>query len=281
MRSFDGVAIAVHPYAVTGNGPDIWLSHATGFCAACWAPVVDGLSATAGRMVAWDHRGHGGSRDNGSPVSWWDIGGDVLAVLESFSRRDAPSVGVGHSMGAAALVIAEITRPGTFDAIVAVEPIIIDPPVRRTDYPLAAVVRRRRRTFPMREKAMANFARKAPFSRWHTDALYGYISDGLRDTIDGVELACHPEFEAEVYDTAGAHGAMALLGHVEATVHVVVGSESDTVDRGLADRIVAALPRATLQVVDGGGHLIPMEQPDVVVAAVETVLARTPSSRRR
>lgn len=274
MRSFDGVPIAVHPYAATGNGPDIWLSHATGFCAACWTPVVDGLSALAGRIVGWDHRGHGGSGSNGVPVSWWDMGGDVLAIVDSFPRRDAPSIGVGHSMGAATLVIAEITRPGTFDAIVAVEPILIDPPVRRTDYPLAAVVRKRRRTFPMRQNAMANFERKVPFSRWHRDALDGYISEGLRDTIDGVELACHPDFEAEVYDTAGAHGAMALLDRVEASVHVVVGSESDTVDLSLAGRIVEALPQATLEVVEGAGHLIPMEQPDAVVAAVASVFAQ-------
>jgi pimeloyl-ACP methyl ester carboxylesterase len=202
-------------------------------------------------------------------MSWWDVAGDVSEVVSSFPDRGALSIGVGHSMGGAALVMAELTRPGTFDAMVVVEPILLTGPFRRTPYPLADVVRKRRRAFPMRERARANFERKIPFARWHPAALQGYISDGLVDTPDGVELACDPAFEAEVYETAGAHGAMALLHRLDLPFHVVVGELSDTYDVDWASRIVAAVPGATLEVIAGGTHFIPFEQPEVVVAAVE------------
>ncbi|MGF1664807.1 MAG: alpha/beta fold hydrolase [Acidimicrobiia bacterium] len=272
MISFDGTAVAVHPFPAAGRGPDIWLAHATGFCAGCWAPVADGLAAVAGRIVGWDHRGHGGSGSNGFPVSWWEMAGDVIEVVSSFPPRHAPSIGVGHSMGGAATVMAALTRPRLFDAVVLVEPILLAPPYRRTPYPLAEVVRKRRRTFPMREKARANFERKIPFSRWHPDALSGYLSHGLVDTADGVELACAPEFEAEVYDTAAAHGARGLLGRLDLPVHVIVGDVSDTYDVAWAAEIVDAIPGASIQVVAGGTHFIPFERPEVVVEAVERII---------
>jgi pimeloyl-ACP methyl ester carboxylesterase len=175
-------------------------------------------------------------------------------------------------MGGAAMVMAALTRPGLFDAIVLVEPILLAAPFLRTPYPLAEVVRKRRRTFPMRERARANFERKVPFSRWHPDALSGYLAHGLVDTADGVELACAPEFEAEVYDTAGAHGAMALLGRLDLPVHVIVGDASETYDVAWARKIVDAIPGATLEVVAGGTHFIPFERPEVVVEAVERTI---------
>jgi pimeloyl-ACP methyl ester carboxylesterase len=270
--SFDGTGVAVHPFPARGRGPDIWLAHATGFCAGCWTPVAAGLAGLAGRIVGWDHRGHGGSDSNGCPVSWWDMAGDAIEVVSSFPPRQVPSIGVGHSMGGAAIVMAALTRSGLFDAIVLVEPILLAPPYRRTPYPLAEVVRKRRRSFPMREKARANFERKIPFSRWHPDALSGYLNHGLVECADGVELACAPEFEAEVYDTAGAHGAMALLGDLDLPVHVMVGDASETYDIAWARKIVDAIPGATLEVVAGGTHFIPFERPEVVVAAVERII---------
>jgi pimeloyl-ACP methyl ester carboxylesterase len=268
VKSFDGVDVDVHPFPSTGDGPDVWLSHATGFCCACWRPVAAGLASGAGRIVGWDHRGHGGSGSPSLPVSWWDIARDVVGIVSSFPDRGGLSVGVGHSMGGAVLAMAQLTRPGLFDVIVAVEPILLGPPYRRTAYPLAEVVRKRRRSFPMREKARANFERKTPFSRWHPEALDGYIDQGLTDTDDGVELSCLPEFEAEVYDTASGHGAFPLLGRLDIPFHVIVGDASDTYDVAWAEKIVEAAPNASLQVVAGGTHFIPMEQPDVVVAAV-------------
>jgi pimeloyl-ACP methyl ester carboxylesterase len=274
VRSFDGVDIAVHNFPAVGDGPDIWLSHATGFCAGCWRPVAEGLRTAAGRIVGWDHRGHGSSAGGSFPVSWWDMASDGSSVVSMFPERRAISIGVGHSMGGATLAMLELTRPGTFDAIVAVEPILLAPPSRRTAYPLADVVRRRRRSFPTREKAHANFSRKAPFSRWHPDALAGYMSDGLRDTTDGVELACLPEFEAEVYDTAGGHGVFALIGALAIPFVVIVGDSSDTYDLAWGAELCDAMPKGRLCAVPGGSHFIPMESPEIVVAEVLAVADR-------
>ena len=116
------------------DGPALAFAHAAGFCRGTWAPVIEDLHYD-GSTVAWDHRAHGGSAVPSLPIDWWDTARDTLAVLAD-SRP--PIVGVGHSLGAASLLMAEILSPGTFAAIVAIEPIVFPPPYGpNDDHPLA------------------------------------------------------------------------------------------------------------------------------------------------
>jgi pimeloyl-ACP methyl ester carboxylesterase len=191
---------------------------------------------------------------------------DVLTVV------DGSGIGVGHSMGGAALVMAEVTRPGTFSALVLAEPILLAPPVRRGSYPLAEVVRKRRRVFGSRAAARENFVSKLPFSRWGSAALDGYVAGGLVDAANGVVLGCDPDFEADVYDRSTGHGVLELVSRVSAPVVVLVGEDSDTYDVEWAGVIASAFPQGRLEVVRAGTHFIPMEQPEVVAAAVRSVV---------
>lgn len=268
MRTSDGVELAVRVVEGAGDRGDLWFSHATGFCGACWGPVIEQVRPSVRRIIVWDFRGHGRSGRVVPPVSWWDMAGDVADIMGEVGTADGPTIGVGHSMGGAALVMAELTKPGTFDGLVLVEPILLGDPIRRTGYPLADVVRKRRRVFESRERALMNFSRKLPFSRWDRTALEGYVADGLRDGPDGLELACVPEFEAEVYDTAHGHGSYRLIGRLAPPVTVIVGDRSDTYDVNWARSITSAMPRGELVVVAGGTHFIPMEQPVLVAREV-------------
>ncbi len=279
MKSFDGAEIAVTVVEGDGSGVDVWLSHATGFCGACWRPVVDLLVPKVARLVMWDFRGHGRSQRSALPVSWWTMAGDVIEIRSAFASHGDIHVGVGHSMGGAALVMAEITRPGSFDGLVLAEPILVGDPVRRTSYPLADVVRKRRSRFESRDRAARNFERKAPFSRWHADALAGYLQDGLVDRHDGVSLSCDPDFEAEVYDTAHGHGASRLLNAAAAPTTVMVGDASDTYDVNWAATIARSMVDGDLVVVAGGDHFIPMEHPVLVARQVDRLIDRLVAAR--
>ncbi|MDH4119678.1 MAG: alpha/beta hydrolase, partial [Acidimicrobiia bacterium] len=150
---------------------------------------------------------------------------------------------------------------------------------RRRPYPLAGVVRKRRRVFESRESARANFGRKAPFSCWDPIALDGYIEEGLVERHGQIELSCSPEFEAEVYDAASAHGLLELVSEVDVPAVVIVGDRSDTYSVEWGAAIARAFGRGELVVVGGGTHFIPMERPDVVAAEALSVLRSLASAQ--
>lgn len=213
-------------------------------------------------IVAWDFRGHGGSDRPPVPIDWWGFGRDVLAVAETVP---VPRIGVGHSAGGAALAMAEIERPGTFAALVLVEPILFPPPYgRMEDHPRALGADRRRDSFPSREALREHFADKEVFAGWDRRAFDGYLAGGFREEDGQVRLACPAHVEAEVYRTAGTHGAWERLGEVGVPVLILGGKESDSHPPSFPERLAGRFPRAAWEVVPGAGHLLPMERPDVV-----------------
>lgn len=261
-----GVEVAV--YRRPGGSPCVFLAHATGFCAGVWRPVVDALDRP-GRtwtVTAWDARNHGASGRAPHPISWWDVAADAARVVEAMPRR-GPVIGVGHSMGGATLLMAQAGH-ALFDVLVLIEPILPGPPIGRVDHPLVGLARRRRREFPTRADARANFASKPPFSTWDPGALDGYVDGGIIEEEGGARLACLPEDEAEVFLGASAHGMVERLGEVEIPVLLLVGSDTDTYPVSWAAELARKLPAGHLDVIEGGTHFLPMERPELVARRI-------------
>ncbi len=260
------------------SGVTLALAHATGFCRGVWDPVIDELRVAGieDSVVLWDHRGHGESEKPPLPIDWWDAARDGLAVLAGVS---GPIVGIGHSLGAASLLMAEILAPGTFSAIVAIEPIVFPPPYRPIDHhPMVEAAKRRRRSFASPGAALANFASKAVFGGWDGRALEAYVNCGLRPDGDHWVLACQPEYEAAFFAASPLHGAWDRLGEVAPPVHVVAGRDSDTHPAEFADAQTGRLGNGTLEIVEGSGHFLPMEQPGRVAAIIGQVISSISSS---
>lgn len=271
----DGTAIACHAEPAADDAPTFVFAHATGFCAAVWETVLTGVRTsvpTAG-IVAVDQRSHGSSETSDHPFDWWNIGTDLLAVLAEVGAT-SPLIGVGHSGGGAGVALAEMTAPGTFAALLLIEPILLPPPfVRQADLPIAMRAERRRRWFASREEARVRWADRPPFVSWADGALAGYLAHGLVDGRDddtgqeGVVLACTPEDEAEWFRAGGEHGGWARCGELVAPTVIMAGTDSDTHGNGLAEAIAARIPDATLQMIDGADHFLPMTHPNLVAEA--------------
>lgn len=198
---------------------------------------------------------------------------DVLAVHDAFASDAGRVIGIGHSMGGASLVMAELSLPGRFSALVLVEPIIFGTPhARDASHPLVGLALRRREFFESRDAVRSAYGAKPPFDAWHPDALDGYIEGGFVNHDSGVRLACSPNAESEVFTAAGAHGAWERLGEVTVPVTILYGAETDTYPSGHAEALVDRFARAKATRVSGTGHFLPMEQPGVVVDAVNEML---------
>ncbi|MFL6205170.1 MAG: alpha/beta fold hydrolase, partial [Acidimicrobiales bacterium] len=237
---------------------------------AVWEP----LSAALGpRFERWavDFRGHGASPlPPGHPVPWDDVAGDVLAVVDELGLPAGEVLGLGHSMGGAALLLAEQARPGLFAGLWLYEPIA--PP--RQALPaleggnrLAEGARRRRPSFATHAEALANFASKPPLGVARADALHAYVRHGLVAGEDGaVHLACRPEDEARFYEGGGAHGAFDHLDEVRCPV-VVVASGEPAGPAAFAALIAERLPRGRLEVHEHLTHFGPLESPAELAAS--------------
>jgi pimeloyl-ACP methyl ester carboxylesterase len=202
---------------------------------------------------------------------------DVLAIREAVPHASTGThvVGVGHSMGGAALVMAELLAPGSFDALVVVEPIVFGPPyLSATDHPLVKLALRRRVSYPSRTALEASYSSKPPFAAWHPDALEGYVDGGFIEDDGQVRLACRPTSEAEVFAASAAHAAWERLGEVTIPVTILFGEHTDTYEVGHAEAMGQRFGKAVVQSVPGTSHFLPMERPDVVAGAVrERVLS--------
>ncbi len=242
----------------------VYLSHATGFCGGVWSPIRDRLESQ--ETEAWDFPGHGSGPKLEPPFTWQTFGEFVLDVTES------GGIGVGHSMGAAALVMAQIADPKRFRALVLVEPIVFPPPHQRVDHPLAAVARKRKTVFETREAAYENFVNRPAFAGWDPQALNGYVNCGFAGP-GPVLIACDPEVEAEVYNMSAEHDTWELLSQVEVPVLVLSGAETDTIKPDLARAQAAQFVRGGFEVVPDAGHFLPMENPALVAQRVERMVA--------
>jgi hypothetical protein len=202
---------------------------------------------------------------------------DVLAVVDDLDVEPGTLLGVGHSMGGAALLLAEQSRPGTFAGIWAFEPIVFPPsrvPAGGVDSPLAAGARRRRPSFASHAEALDNFASKPPLNVARADALHAYVRHGFVAGEDGrVHLACRPDDEARTFEGGGDHDAYERLGEVRCPVVIACGGEP-VGPASFAGDVAARLPHGRLEVHPHLGHFGPLEAPGELAASVRTVAAR-------
>lgn len=233
----------------------VYMAHATSFCSGVWRPVISHLEGI--HCVAWDFPGHGTGPPLEPPFSWEVFAEHVLRVTEP------GGIGVGHSMGAAALAMAQLADPARFRFLLLIEPIVLPGPHGRQEHELSRVAAKRKSSFPDRETARENFSTRKAFAGWHPDAIAGYVDCGLVG--DGpVELACDPEVEAEVYRGSGDHDTFDRLVELEVPALVLCGANSDTISPELARMQAERMGRAGVEVVPESGHFLPMERPDVI-----------------
>jgi pimeloyl-ACP methyl ester carboxylesterase len=259
-------------HGLGGRGSSLLFVHATGFHGRVWSPVAAEL-ADRYACSAIDLRGHGESpMPSSPPVDWNGFGRDVLAVADHFPPG---LIGVGHSLGAAALMMAELARPGTFRALVLYEPALPEPGTLDGEVPLAyaARTRRRRATFASREEAAANFASKPPTNEMAPDVLWAYVDHGLVDepATGRVRLACEPDVEAAIYEGAGSSRLWTELRPLACPVTLVAGALSDPLHGRSTNHVAEGLGVPVLTLA-GAAHFGPMQEPRRFAALIRTAL---------
>lgn len=267
------VAIALLDWG--GDGPLALLHHATGFCKGVWAPIAERLRARF-RVIALDARGHGDSSivEGAAAYEWREFGNDLIAVAERLAARHGRiGLGMGHSFGGTAFLAASKARPELFERIVLVDPVVHVPqtasaaPEVPRENPLSAGARKRRSEWPSLAEARASWLQRPILAAWRPEALDLYVLDGLRERADGsVTLKCPANVEAAIFEM-GPHLDVAgiIRDHPTRTLWLHAGRGQFPVE--MCRSLVRSMREARFETLDAG-HLMVMEQPDLVSEAV-------------
>ncbi len=286
----DGVALHVEEVGPQDAPLTVVLVHGYTQEMAVWHYQRQALARTPGvRTVLYDHRSHGRSGRSAPERSTIDqLGRDLLTVLDAVVP-DGPVVLVGHSMGGMTVMALADAHPELFgDRVAAVALVSTSTgkladltfglpsaitPVTRVAVPwLTRGLRRRPQLFERTRRMGTDlaFLLSRRFAFGSTD-----VGPALVEFVEAMTAHTPVDVIAEFYDTFTTHDKLKALDVLRALpVVVVVGSE-DVLTPVDHSRVMAdALPDAELVVVEGCGHMVQLEQPEVVTRRLLDLLER-------
>jgi pimeloyl-ACP methyl ester carboxylesterase len=204
-----------------------------------------------------------------------------LAQLNELTAQ--PVIGIGHSVGGVATMYAAVKQPDRFRALVLIEPTLLAPPLlwaasalrffsKPLNIRLADGALRRRRSWESIEDAYEYFKGRRLFQRWPDAVIRSYAESMTRPSRDGVELRWSPEWEARIYHTFDTT-SWKLPGKLTIPTLVIRGSLTDTFT-DLSALTFRLRNRHAVQIrVDGAGHLVPQEKPEISGRSIANFLA--------
>lgn len=220
-----------------------------------WDEVVEALGPERYTAVAPDLRGHGAA-SAARPVTFEAIVADVLAVG---GRRFALG---GYSMGGRIALHVALAAPERVSRLVLVA----------TTAGIADDAERARRRAA--DETLARTMASRPIDdvarEWGAQPLFATQPPAVRERAHADRLRNTPAGLAASLRGVGT-GVMAplwdRLGALTMPVDVVVG-ERDEKFRGIGERLRAAIPTASLTVIPGAGHALPLEAPERLAAVL-------------
>jgi pimeloyl-ACP methyl ester carboxylesterase len=237
--------------------PALVFLHYWGGSARTWQRVSDRLGGQV-RWVAIDQRGWGGSSATDGRYDLAALADDVESVVAALDLRRY--VLVGHSMGGKVAQIVAARRPSGLAGLVLVAPA---PP---TPMPV-----------PQKQRAgmLASYGSREGVLGALAVLAGAPLPDELREQVIEDTLRGAPEAKRAWTDRGMIEDVSVGLDAVTVPVSIVVGSR-DRVEHESALREVFGrlLPQATFRVLEGIGHLSPLEAPGELADACAKLLAR-------
>ena len=255
--------VKLHVTEAGSGSPALVFLHYMGGSGRTWTEVIDRLSG-AQRCIAPDLRGWGASPQDCDQFGLEAMADDVAAMIEDLGL--AEYVLVGHSMGGKISQMLAGRRPPGLVGLVLVAPA---PPT------------------PLNVPAES---RQVALERYQS-------REGMREVFPILaERPLSPEVrERVIADTLGAaHGAKqawfesgmdlditAAAAATEAPTLVIVGTADQVeTEASLRREFGRHLPHATFQILQGVGHLAPLEAPDEVADMVGEICRSFAENRR-
>jgi pimeloyl-ACP methyl ester carboxylesterase len=252
----------------------VHFSHANGYGPQTYAKFLAPLEQS-NSVVASVHRPLWQPSPHPDSVpSWRDFGADVSELISSLHK---PVLSIGHSMGAAANVMAAAKQADHFSGLVLVEPALVPAsyyralrwfaPLIQARYPLITRTLNRVDSWDSPESAFAHFRPKPVFKGFSDEVLWDYISHGTyTDSSGAIRLNYSKEWEARCYMLAD--NIWNDLKTLAMPVLVIRGTDSNTFSPRTARALRKACPGFEYLEIPKAGHLLPFERPELLAEKI-------------
>ncbi|SEK92764.1 alpha/beta fold hydrolase [Nonomuraea pusilla] len=234
-------------------GPALVFVHYWGGSAGTWSGVIGHLPAGQA-TVRFDQRGWGASRALPGPYHLDRLADDLVRVVEA--SVPGPFVLVGHSMGGKVSQLVAARRPAGLAGLVLVAPAPPRPPATVTE----------------EYRQGLSHAYDSPEAVRHAlDQVLTAtpLPETVRDAAVRDSLAAGAEARHEWPLRGIGQDITSAARDIEVPVTVLAG-ENDVVEppHVLREHLLPFVPHATLTTVPDVGHLLPLEAPGAVAAAL-------------
>ena len=242
-------------YSEVGAGPPLVLLHGLTCNAAYWLRVVPRLDGV--RVIAVDFGGHGLSAHRDS-YGYASYERDLLSVLEELGL-DRVRV-AGHSLGGYVALLAA-TRSDRIDGVLAID---VKSDWTEADAELADRSREAaQRVEPDRAALVDRLARTLQGVSLEPAELEALAERSLEQVAGGWRF----RWDRRVLATEPVD-PFAFLSDVPCPARVLAGAESEVMPPVAAKRFAAAIPGATVEILEGVGHHVELEAPEQVAAQI-------------
>lgn len=256
------VSVEVHSVAEgPPDGPVVVFSGSLGSDHRMWEPQVKPLVDKGFRVIRYDTRGHGASPVPPGPYSLDDLGGDLIALLDTYGVASAHVVGLSLG-GMTGMWLGAHAADRVESLVLCCTSAKLGPPRMWAD-----------RMRMVRENGTASVA-EAGVGRWLTA---GYAAEHpdraafLREMIaaipdEGYAASCAAIEQMDLVE---------VLPKITAPTLVIAGAQDPATPVEHAEVIAGGIPNARLEVVEGAAHLGNFEQPERFSALILDHLAAT------
>jgi pimeloyl-ACP methyl ester carboxylesterase len=247
------------------------------------------------RLVFYDQRGHGSSgRGPAEHATIEQLSRDLDTVLTARAPR-GPVVLVGHSMGGMTIMGLAALRPEVFGTRIVGAALIststgnladltfglpdVLTRVRAAVFPLAAWTMRHRPAFAERTRRIA--ADVVSAATWSLSFASTDVDPALGRYVDAMIAGTPVDVIAEFYPALAGYDETGSLEPLRAIPTLVLTGDKDRmIPREHSDVLVEHLPDTEYVVVPDAGHLVLLEKPDEVTAALTRLLRRVMADAR-
>lgn len=246
----------------SGEGPPVLLSHGVTLSVRTWFHQLELLPKDGLRAIAFDHRGHGESVLGEAGHSLDNLAEDVKTVLTELDLRNA--ILVGHSLGGVAVQSFVIRFPEIAKERVA--GMVLLSTLAKT--PLGS------RSTQMKERYERIFDHVPDTSRiWSSPniglllARLGFGKDARPSHVELVRQmmqSCPHETRRDAPRVLVGLDLTADLPKVDIPTLVIGGTADILTPPSEAKRIARLIPNARLELLEGGGHMLMLEQTEAI-----------------